>query len=75
MQVPTGEQLSYGSETFMKFEEEGVKEASKAIFVLVAGGLGERLGYSGIKVIYIQPSSLPSSTDEWLQISKTCIKK
>ena len=56
--------MSYGSEAFMKFEEEGVKEASKAIFVLVAGGLGERLGYSGIKVIYIQPSSLPSSTDE-----------
>jgi UDP-sugar pyrophosphorylase len=54
--VPTGEQLSYGSEAFMKFEEEGVKEASKAIFVLVAGGLGERLGYSGIKI------ALPSET-------------
>ena len=48
----------------MKYEEEGLKEASKAIFVLVAGGLGERLGYSGIKVKYNQPSSLPFSTDE-----------
>ena len=28
----------------------GVKAAGKAAFVLVAGGLGERLGYSGIKL-------------------------
>ncbi|KAJ6938079.1 UDP-sugar pyrophosphorylase [Populus alba x Populus x berolinensis] len=28
----------------------GVKEAQNAAFVLVAGGLGERLGYNGIKV-------------------------
>ncbi|CAI0393300.1 unnamed protein product [Linum tenue] len=48
--VPTGENLSYGDETFMKFEEAGVKEAQNAAFVLVAGGLGERLGYNGIKV-------------------------
>jgi hypothetical protein len=34
----------------MKLEEAGVKEARNAIFVLVAGGLGERLGYKGIKV-------------------------
>lgn len=28
----------------------GVQEATQSAFVLVAGGLGERLGYSGIKV-------------------------
>lgn len=48
--MPTGEQLNYGDEDFMKFEEAGVKEAKYSVFVLVAGGLGERLGYSGIKV-------------------------
>jgi UDP-sugar pyrophosphorylase len=48
--VPTGEQLNYGDEDFMRFEEAGVKEAKNAVFVLVAGGLGARLGYSGIKV-------------------------
>ncbi|KAJ6938068.1 hypothetical protein NC651_004687 [Populus alba x Populus x berolinensis] len=35
--------------TLFKFEEAGVKEAQNAAFVLVAGGLGERLGYNGIK--------------------------
>ena len=37
----------------MKLEEAGVKEARNAIFVLVAGGLGERLGYKGIKVKWL----------------------
>lgn len=49
-QVPTGETLTFGDENFTQFEETGVREARKAAFVLVAGGLGERLGYSGIKV-------------------------
>lgn len=50
IQVPMGENLTFGDESFIKFEEVGVKEAHKAAFVLVAGGLGERLGYNGIKV-------------------------
>ena len=50
LQVPTGETLVFGDDNFIKFEEVGVQEARKAAFVLVAGGLGERLGYSGIKV-------------------------
>ena len=49
-QVPNGEVLSFGDDNFIKFEEAGVKEAQNAAFVLVAGGLGERLGYNGIKV-------------------------
>ncbi|KAM1726590.1 hypothetical protein ACFX12_017342 [Malus domestica] len=48
--VPTGESLNFGDDSFISFEESGVKEARKAAFVLVAGGLGERLGYNGIKV-------------------------
>ncbi|OIW14508.1 hypothetical protein TanjilG_12101 [Lupinus angustifolius] len=54
--VPTGETLTFGEENFIKFEDRGVQEARKAAFVLVAGGLGERLGYSGIKV------ALPAET-------------
>ncbi|KAL0917482.1 hypothetical protein M5K25_012546 [Dendrobium thyrsiflorum] len=54
--VPSGEVLTFGDDNFIMFEEVGVKEARKAAFVLVAGGLGERLGYNGIKV------ALPSET-------------
>lgn len=32
-------------------EKIGIEEARWAAFVLVAGGLGERLGYKGIKVV------------------------
>lgn len=48
--VPTGENLTFGDDNFVKYEESGVREARNAAFVLVAGGLGERLGYNGIKV-------------------------
>jgi len=54
--VPKGEVLTYGDDNFINFEDMGVKEAQKAAFVLVAGGLGERLGYNGIKV------ALPAET-------------
>lgn len=54
-QVPTGESLNFGDDSFISFEESGVKEARKAAFVLVAGGLGERLGYNGIKVYNLLP--------------------
>ncbi|PIN16492.1 UDP-N-acetylglucosamine pyrophosphorylase [Handroanthus impetiginosus] len=48
--VPSGEALNFGDDNFVRYEEAGVREARKAAFVLVAGGLGERLGYNGIKV-------------------------
>lgn len=54
--VPTGEVLTYGDDNFVNFEELGIREARNAVFVLVAGGLGERLGYNGIKL------ALPSET-------------
>lgn len=49
-EVPDGVFLKPGTEDFDIFEEEGLKELSKVGFVLIAGGLGERLGYSGIKI-------------------------
>lgn len=52
LQVPTGEVLKFGDDTFINYEQAGVKEAKNAAFVLVAGGLGERLGYNGIKVYH-----------------------
>ncbi|KAG5525128.1 hypothetical protein RHGRI_031715 [Rhododendron griersonianum] len=50
--VPSGESLTFGDNSFVQFEETGVREMQNAAFVLVAGGLGERLGYNGIKVDY-----------------------
>ncbi|GAB5360512.1 hypothetical protein AAMO2058_000634700 [Amorphochlora amoebiformis] len=49
-EVPHGKVLSFGDPSFLALEEAGLKEMKGAAFVLVAGGLGERLGYSGIKV-------------------------
>uniref|UniRef100_A0A803QXT6 UTP-monosaccharide-1-phosphate uridylyltransferase n=1 Tax=Cannabis sativa TaxID=3483 RepID=A0A803QXT6_CANSA len=48
--VPEGDILTFGDDNFIKFEEMGIREVGRAAFVLVAGGLGERLGYNGIKV-------------------------
>lgn len=48
--VPEGEKLDWGSPRFRELERAGVAAARGCAFVLVAGGLGERLGYSGIKV-------------------------
>ena len=48
--VPVGVNLVPGEELFDEMEAEGLKELSKFGFVLIAGGLGERLGYSSIKI-------------------------
>lgn len=51
--VPEGESLSFDGEGTMPFsqaEQLGIQAMPGAVFVLVAGGLGERLGYSGIKL-------------------------
>lgn len=65
--VPTGLTLDYGSPDFEELEALGLEEASKTVFVLVAGGLGERLGYSGIKVAL--PSSIVSG---WCYLELYC---
>ncbi len=44
---PEGKALDFGSPDFLQLEEGGLKAVGYAAFVLVAGGLGERLGYKG----------------------------
>lgn len=49
-EVPSGVFLKPGTPELDQYEEAGLQELSKMGFVLIAGGLGERLGYSGIKI-------------------------
>lgn len=55
-EVPTGIDLEPLTTVYESFENRGFAHLSTCGFVLVAGGLGERLGYHGIKV------ELPSQT-------------
>ena len=72
--VPEGESLSYDGQGTMPFSEAerlGLEASADAVFVLVAGGLGERLGYSGIKL------SLETNTCTntcYLQVYIRCIQ-
>ena len=66
--IPQGEAFELGTPEFETTEELGITQIGNVGFVLVAGGLGERLGYNGTKVSryvklflilplsYIQPS-------------------
>jgi len=58
--VPSGQRLELGDDNFMKYEELAMSDLSGLGFVIVAGGLGERLGYSGIKPAL--PSELVTKT-------------
>eukprot|EP00301_Raphidiophrys_heterophryoidea_P009043 c13349_g1_i1.p1 GENE.c13349_g1_i1~~c13349_g1_i1.p1 ORF type:complete len:617 (-),score=184.27 c13349_g1_i1:65-1855(-) len=65
--VPQGERLSPGEPAFDEAEAIGSKELAGVCFVIVAGGLGERLGYSGIKL------ELPSEiTTGWSFLELYC---
>lgn len=48
--VPAGESLDLDHPDFESLEDRGLELAGSTGFVLVAGGLGERLGYGGIKI-------------------------
>ena len=48
--VPQGESFEIGTDKYRETEERGMKLLGDVGFVLVAGGLGERLGYNGAKV-------------------------
>jgi len=50
IQVPTGVTIDFGGPSIYEFEKIGIPELKHCAFVLVAGGLGERLGYSSIKI-------------------------
>jgi UDP-sugar pyrophosphorylase len=54
--VPSGVKLEFGDDEFNRLESVGLRAFGKIACVLVAGGLGERLGYNGIKL------SLPTET-------------
>lgn len=49
-EIPNGFELKPGEPLYDEMEELGLQELDKVGFVLIAGGLGERLGYSGIKI-------------------------
>ena len=42
--------IKVGNQEFYELEKLGFNELRTSVFVLVAGGLGERLGYKGIKI-------------------------
>lgn len=48
--VPSGETLTAFTDEFNAAEKKGLEEIDSVAFCLVAGGMGERLGYNGIKV-------------------------
>uniref|UniRef100_A0A7S2WAN4 UTP-monosaccharide-1-phosphate uridylyltransferase n=1 Tax=Rhizochromulina marina TaxID=1034831 RepID=A0A7S2WAN4_9STRA len=48
--VPLGVNLDYGSQEYDRYEAIGFQQLPYLSFVLVAGGLGERLGFNGIKL-------------------------
>jgi UDP-sugar pyrophosphorylase len=49
-EVPNGVELRTNEPLIHEMEALGLQELEKVGFVLIAGGLGERLGYSGIKI-------------------------
>lgn len=49
-EVPRGEAFEVGTDRWAEVEKRGLQYLGKCGFVLVAGGLGERLGYGDIKV-------------------------
>jgi UDP-sugar pyrophosphorylase len=48
--IPAGESFELGTAEYTNTEKIGIKELGSVGFVLVAGGLGERLGYNGAKI-------------------------
>ena len=42
--------IEIGSDEFFELDQLGFNQLKDTVFVLVAGGLGERLGYTGIKI-------------------------
>ena len=49
-EVPLGFDIKVGSDQFYELDKLGFEQIENTVFVLVAGGLGERLGYPDIKI-------------------------
>ena len=49
-EVPLGFDIKVGSDQFYELDKIGFEQIENTVFVLVAGGLGERLGYPDIKI-------------------------
>ena len=49
-EIPQGVELNPGDALLDEMEDLGLQELQRLGVVLIAGGLGERLGYSGIKI-------------------------
>ncbi|KAJ1636236.1 UDP-N-acetylhexosamine pyrophosphorylase, partial [Pavlovales sp. CCMP2436] len=64
-EVPSGQRVSAGSEHFFALEKAGMDVIGQTAFVLVAGGLGERLGYKGIKIALPVDSVSGKSFMQW----------
>lgn len=63
-------------EDYIKYEKIGMKSIDKTVFVLVAGGLGERLGYHDIKIKIVSNSiSNLSFLDHYVTIIKNLCTK
>ena len=78
-EIPQGSHLEIGSEQFYECDRLGFPEIENTIFALVAGGLGERLGYPDIK-INIQTDLLTKRTyielyTEYIKAFEDRIKK
>ena len=67
--VPPTIDIQFNTEEFHQLERIGSEELTYCGFVLIAGGLGERLGFDGIKV------SLPIETFTNLSYLSWYIKK
>ena len=48
--APSGDTVTVGTPDYNEMEAVGIKAIGKCAFMIVAGGLGERLGYKGIKL-------------------------
>lgn len=62
--VPQGEAFELGTDKYKETEAKGMELLGNVGFVLVAGGLGERLGYNGAKVRFISFSSSNKSSNK-----------
>ena len=74
--VPEGVVLSFseaGLPKLEKYEALGMEAVQHAAFVLVAGGLGERLGYSGIKVGLPSYALTSAQTSSFIGLTSSCV--